>query len=92
MFLDDPSKAILFAKNGVYSESDVQDMIDEVYKHLDPSYKKLGPYQKLIFGWYMNAPKMLMSQNYLDEVIKPFVRKVNAELNWQLRVPEDFMK
>lgn len=92
VYLENPIRAIEDAKNNVYTETDIQVMIDDVYKQLDPSYKNLGPYQKLIFGWSMNAPKMLMSQNYLDEVIKPFIKKVNSELNWQLRSPADFMK
>ncbi|WP_100488357.1 hypothetical protein [Sporolactobacillus pectinivorans] len=92
LYLEDPSKAILDAENGLCSESEVQLIIDDVYKHLDPSYKELGSFQKLIFGWSMSAPKMLMSQNYLDEVLKPFIKKVNSELNWQLRAPADFMK
>lgn len=91
-YLEDPLKVISDAKNSVCTEPDIQLMIDECYKQLDPSYKELGSYQKLIFGWYMNAPKLLMSQNFLDEVIKPFINKVNRTLGWNLRTPEDFMK
>ncbi|SFG57521.1 hypothetical protein [Sporolactobacillus nakayamae] len=91
-YLDTSSTAIEAAKKSIYTESEIQEMIDTVCKELDPSWKKLGPYQKLIFGWSMSAPKMLMSQNYLDEVIKPFITKVNQSLNWNLRTPADFMK
>ncbi|MCQ2011434.1 MAG: hypothetical protein ABF629_12470 [Sporolactobacillus sp.] len=91
-YLDDPSTAIDAAKNSLYTESDIQEMLDQVYKELDPSWKKLGPYQKLIFGWSMSAPKILMSQNYLDETMKPFINQLNQSLNWHLRTPADFMK
>lgn len=91
MYLRDPSKAILDIRKGLYTESDIQLLIDEVYKELDPSYNKMSIYFKMFSGWYLNAPKIVVSQNYLDEVIKPFINKVNTELNWNLRTPVDFM-
>lgn len=91
-YLDNPSKAIEDAQDKLFLEHDAQTMIDEIYKSLDPSWKKLGPFQKLIFGWSMEAPKMLMSQDYMDEVLKPFINKLNVALHWNLRTPADFLK
>ncbi|CAM3275410.1 hypothetical protein [Sporolactobacillus spathodeae] len=91
-YLNDPAKAIKDAQDDFFSEHDAQIMIDEIYKDLDPSWKKIGPYQKLIFGWSMEAPKMLMAQDYMDEVLKPFIKKLNTALHWNLKTPADFLK
>ncbi|MFX3616840.1 MAG: hypothetical protein ACE3JK_04900 [Sporolactobacillus sp.] len=90
-YLDAPERAIEDVRKAIYTEDDFQRMVDEVYKQLDPSWKKLTMNQKLIFGWSMNAPKMLESQNYLDEVLKPFINKLNKVLSWNIRKPDDFM-
>ncbi|WP_010241587.1 hypothetical protein [Clostridium arbusti] len=88
-YLRNPKQAISDAKNSLFTESDLQSAIDEVYEDNKP---KLTGRFFLQRSNYRDAPKMIVSQNYLDEVIKPFIEKVNIELNWKIRVPADIMK
>lgn len=88
-YLRNPKQAIADAKNSVFTEIELQSAIDEVYEDNKP---KLTGRFLLQRSNYADAPKMVTSQNYLDEVMKPFIKKVNNELNWKIRMVEDIMK
>ncbi|MBW9172717.1 hypothetical protein [Clostridium estertheticum] len=87
MYLDKPSKAILDAKNSIFTQSDLQSAIDIELKEIKPKKTFL-----LQSSYIIDSAHVITAQYRLDEVIKPFVRKINEELNWNINVPDDIMK
>lgn len=92
IYLENHSKAILDAKNLVFTESDLQSAINKVYKEIKPKGKGKGFPSFLHKPYYEYPTQLVTSQYYLDEVMKPFVRKINEELNWNISICDDIMK
>ncbi|AOZ78243.1 hypothetical protein [Clostridium pasteurianum] len=88
-YLKNSKQAILDAKNSVFTEMELQSAIDEIIQDITPELK--GKIYILRSTWF-DVGNVVTSQNYLDEVIKPFVRKINKELNWRIGIPADIMK
>ncbi|WP_379969671.1 hypothetical protein [Ectobacillus sp. sgz5001026] len=93
IYLKDPSKAILDAKNHEFTQFEMQDGLDALYNQL--KLKQKGPFSGIgslltnIYQW--DALKLITSQDYLDSRINPFIEKMNAELQWTLKQYDDFM-
>lgn len=93
MYLKDPSKAILDAKNFELTETEVQNSLDALYDQLTPKPKGtlsgIGSFLTNIYQW--DAYKITCSQDYLDSRVKPFIKKMNKELHWNLKQYDDFI-
>lgn len=89
-YLSNPKQAILDAQNSVFTESDLQSAIDEIVENITPKLNKGNIF--LERSYPMDAVDIITAQNKLDEKIKPFVKKVNEELNWHIRVTADILK
>lgn len=88
-YLKDLSKAILDARNALYTEEEMQSGIDALYKELQPEYK--GKFF-LVNSYWDDAAKMMTAQCYIDGIIKPAIKKLNNELNWNLKIKDDLIK
>lgn len=89
-YLTNPKQAILDAQNSVFTELDLQSAIDDLIESITPKLNKGNIF--LERSYPMDAVDIITAQNNLDEKIKPFIRKMNKELNWKIRTPADIMK
>lgn len=89
-YLKNPKQAISDAKNSIFTEIELQSAIDKVIKDITPKLNKGNIF--LQRSYPMDAVDIITSQYNLDEVVKPFIRKINEELNWNIRVTDDIMK
>jgi hypothetical protein len=82
MYLKNSSKAILDAKNSLYTESELQLGINLIYNELELKQKgtKLSVHA---FGG--EAAQYITAQYYLDSIVKPTLEKLNQILGWKLK-------
>lgn len=88
-YLKNTSKAILDARNALYTEEEMQSGIDALYNELQPEFK--GKFF-LVNSYWDESAKRMTAQCYIEGIIKPAIKQLNKKLNWDLKIKGDIMK